>query len=334
MKLTLVRALPVFAITALVMFADDGLRGPVSGLIVDQESGTIRPIIGVPGSAYASQAAVQGVDSATAAPDGRNALVSKDGTLYLVRRLDGPLPVWRMIRDSASKVERATFSADTSALVIHDTGHNRLELWNHLNDQPRLRAEVDLGDIRGRLVSMAAGKDADFVFATFQETETTASLYLLKPNEMPRQLYTLERAGNLLLRDDALWFSDRALNNVYKLTEWNLAFNLATVASAAHGVSDPVGIAISTDGKTLFIANGEARQLIAVDVARQTVKAALALDFHPTQLERSGGVFLLASGIPGAQPAQVLDADRLQVYFVPVSLAPVAEPAADSSILE
>ena len=97
------------------------------------------------------------------------------------------------------------------------------------------------------------------------------------------------------------------------------------------GVSGPVGIAISNDGKTLFVANGEARQLVAVDVDRQTVKAAFALDFQPTQLERSGGFFLLASGTPGSLPAQVLDAERMQVFFVPVSLGPVSAPATDTS---
>lgn len=331
MRLTFLRVLPVFAVTALVMMADDGLRGPVSGVIVDQKAGAIRPIMGVPGSAYASEAAIKGLDSAIAAPDGRSAMVSKDGVLFLVRRLDGPIPVWRMFRDSAADLGRAAFSEDTSALAIQDTAHNQIEIWSSLADQPKLKATIGLSDIPGRLVALATGRNGEYAFASFQESDTAASLYLLKANETPRQLYALEKAGSLLLRGDVLWFSDTARNNVYKLTQWDMSFNLSTVASAAHGVSGPVGIAISNDGKTLFVANGEARQLVAVDVDRQTVKAAFALDFQPTQLERSGGFFLLASGTPGSQPAQVFDAERMQVFFVPVSLGPVSAPATDTS---
>ena len=325
------KILLTFSVAALAAMAgDDMLRGPVSGLLLDAASGSIRPILGTAGAAYAGAPAVRGADYASPAANGRQALVARNGSLYLLRRLGAGAPVWRTLREDASDLGLSVFSASGAALALHDTAHHRLELWNHLHDIPEPAGEIDLNYIPGRLVSLAIHDDGATVFAAFQETPETATLHLLRPQAAPRLLLTLERAGALLLSDDALFLADRGRNEILRLTDWDTAFRLTTIAAAGHGVEDPVGIALAEDAKTLFVASGASRQVLAVDVAQQAVKAALDLSFRPTQLQRSGNLLLLASGVPGAQPAQVLDPARFEVFFVPVGVLPAAAAPADA----
>ena len=333
MKLSVFLALAIVAVATFTLAAEDGLRGPVSGLLVDEKSGSIRPIIGIPGSAYADgSAAIQGIDFAAAAPDGSRALVAKDGSLFVVRRLDSSAPVWTLVREGASDLSLAVFSGNASAVAVHEAAQNRLELWRNLSEQPALSGVIDLNETPGRLVSFAVTDDGSTAFAAIQASEESAGLYLLKPGESPRLVYALERAGTTLMREDGLWFSDRGRNEILRLSDWDASFAVVTVATAGHGVIDPVGFAVSDDAKTLFVANGGSRRVLAFDLARQEVSAEIALEFQPTKLERTGSVFLLASGEGGSQPAQVLDPARLKVFFVPVTLAPVTESDAPPSI--
>ena len=55
------------------------LSGPVSGLLIDEQSRSVRPIIGMPGSAYAGTPLVSSFDFASTAPDGIEHLALQAG---------------------------------------------------------------------------------------------------------------------------------------------------------------------------------------------------------------------------------------------------------------
>lgn len=131
----------------------------------------------------------------------------------------------------------------------------------------------------------------------------------------------LSRAGGLLLSGEGLYVTDRGRNEVLRVTDWASNPAVATIASAGHGVNDPVGTAFSADRKTLYIASAGVNQVLGLDVASNAVKSTLDLDFQPTRLERlgPGSLLLLEKGIPGETPAQVLDSAAQKVYFIPVS---------------
>jgi hypothetical protein len=315
----------VLAAAALTLpAADDYLRGPVAGLIVDAESGSIRPILGSAGAAYAGAAAVRGATYTSASPDGERALVAAQGTLFLVHRLDAGAPVWLTLREDASDLGLSAFTADGAAVAVHETAHHQIELWNNLRDEPASGGVIDLNTVAGRLVSLALHADGATVFATFQETDDSAAVYRMRADAAPLLLASLERAGALELHRDALFAADRGRNEVLRISAWDVAPAVMTVASHAHGIEDPVGIAVTANGDTLFIASAGTRQVLAVDIQQQALKASLDLSFQPSRLERSGSVLLLAAGVPGVQPAQVLDPARFEVYFIPVSVLPEA----------
>lgn len=313
-------AIVVLAATAA---AGDQMTGPTSGILIDPETRAIRPIVGVPGSAYAGESVVREADFALAAPDGRTALISTNSSLYVVRRLDSDQPVWRSLGDAGLSPGRAAWSLDAKALALYLPEPSRLQLWSGMQDAPETAGEVDLSTIDGRLSALAVASDGKTAFAAFESGEQGV-VYILKAGEAPRMLLPMSRPGAMAMQQKALYIADRERNEVIRIENWDFSPSMATVATAAHGISNPVGIALAGRGETLLIANGDTRQVIALGLKSSAVEAAVDLDFIPTRLEPTGPVFLLASGTAGERPAQVLDAESMKVFFVPI---PAPAPA-------
>jgi DNA-binding beta-propeller fold protein YncE len=293
--------------------------GPVSGVLIDSAARTIRPILGMPGAAYAGPATVTSFEFAAAAPGSQNALIAKDGMLFVLRRLAGGRPVWRELDSGVSDIEFAAWSDNAEAIVLQPRGEARLDFWTTLSYEPKKAGSVDISSLSERMESVAVDPDGRFAFAATQG-EDSGTLYLLKPGDLPRMLMPLRKAGSMMLAGNTLWVADRGSNEVFRLRNWDQMPQIQPAAAAAHGVNDPVGVALSRDGKFLWVASAGTRNVLAVDLDSSQVKHVLELDFTPTRMHRLGadGLFLLENGVPGEAPAQVLDTSAGKVYFVPV----------------
>ncbi len=312
---------------AIVLASAASAAGPVTGMLVDEQTRSICPIIATEDeTAYAGRAAVRSFDFASAAPDGRNALVARDGTLYLIRRLDGVLPVWRELSAEEVRVARAAWSDNSESLALINSDANRLDLWSNVATDPKRNGFVDLTSIWERVVSLAVSRDAKFAFAATQGEES-GTLYLLKPGQEPRMLMPLSKAGVIQLIGDALYIADRGRSEVLRLTNWDQTPGVATLASAGQGLVDPVGFALSGNKKVLSVASAGTQQVLDIDLNSGAVKGAIDLDFKPTSFDRlgQGTLFLLAKAVPGARPAQVLDAGTQKLIPVSVSAVAAAE---------
>jgi hypothetical protein len=315
--------LVIFACLGGFLFAQGEITGPVTGLLVDQESRSIRPILGIPGSAYAGTAAVQNMDFAVAASDGRTALVARESALYVVRRIDAGTPVWRQLGEAAPSGP-AAWSENATALAF--VSGARVDLWKNVPSEPELAGSIDLTWFTESVAGLAVDPEARYAVATTR-SEQGGGLYLLKPGEYPRLLVSLATPGSLILKDGILYASDPGRNEVLRISDWDFSMQVSMVATPGHGVDSPVGIVLSGDAKTLFIASAASRQLLAVDANTGVHRASLELDFTPTRLESmSGGEWLLLhAGVPGESPAQMVNANTLKRAFVPVSAMTVAD---------
>jgi len=323
---TRVASIVVLLIAWAAVAAGQDATGLVSGVLVDSAARSIRPILGMPGSAYAGRATVSAFEFAAAAPGARSALVAKDGALYILRRLDATRPVWRELSSEVQSLEFAAWSENAEAIVLQPRGETRLDFWTTLSYDPKRAGSVDISSISERIESIAVDHDGRFAFAATQGEES-GTLYFLRPGELPRMLMPLQRAGSLMLAGDTLWVADRGRNEVFRLRNWDQMPQIQPAATMAHGIEDPVGVALSRDGKTLWVASAATRHILGVDLDSSQVKHHLDLDFTPTGMQRLGveGLFLLESGVAGEMPAQVLDTAARKVFFVPVPLAAEAD---------
>jgi len=315
MGVSATRTLAATLIAAATLSAQsDNLRLPLSGLLVDAETRAIRPIVGLPGSAYAGPATLASLDFAALSPDGRSALVRRDGATALARGLEATAEILPLA-DAAPTL--AAFSEDSAALAL--LSGSSLSLYTGLAATPQLAASFDLGALTIR--ALAVTPDAASAFAL-----TPDSLFLLKSGQEPRLLASLDQASALLLRGDTLFVADAGRNQILRLTGWDGAFAQSILAEEALGISGPAGLALAAKSNLLYVANATSRQLVALDLATGAQAAVYELDFTPSRLEPlAGSLLLLHPGLAGNAPAQLFDTAARRLFFVPVS-APAAEP--------
>ncbi len=289
---------------------------PMAGILVDHVNRTIRPVIAGEESASAGRPRVSEFDAAWTAPDGRTALLKKSGALYVVRRLDGAIPVWRELREDGSAVGRAAWSEDSSTLALYLPEDRKIEFWKQAASEPRLVFSTDLSSISERVVSIAVAPEAKVAFLATQGRES-GTLWILKQGEEPRMLMPLGRAGEMRLAGGALYLADRGRNEVLRCTNWDSTPRLDTLVAGGHGLADPVGFALLQDEKKLLVASAGTSQILVLDLRTSLPAAPVALDHPPARLERLGAapLFLLDAG-SGAAPARLFDAASARLLAV------------------
>jgi DNA-binding beta-propeller fold protein YncE len=318
---------------SLFLFANDGstISAPVSGVLVDDATASIRPLVGDSGSAHAGDASVSDVQYALAAPDGRTALVVRDDKISVVRRVQTSMPVWRDLTDDRIEdrisVDRAIWSQDSNALAIYDAAQAKIFFWKNAQSDPAPAGRFDMSQFPNAPASLALDPEARYVFATFLEREG-ASLVVIPVGGAAQTLLTLSRPGAMFLSDGTLYIADRGRAEVYALSNWTTGLTLRTIVAAGNGIKDPAGIALSPDGKQLYVADAGSRQVIAFELGSSEQKAAVQLDFRPTRMDliAGGSLFLLDKGSHGESPAKVMQAPDLQVFHVPVGAADAPVP--------
>jgi hypothetical protein len=292
----------------------------MAGVLVDHVSRTIRLVVAGEETASAGRPRVREFDAAWAAPDGRTALLSKSGTLYLVRRLDGSIPVWREFSEQGAAVGRAAWSEDASALALYLPGEEKLELWKKSAQGELRRAwSADLAAIRERIVSIAVAPDAAEAFLATQARDS-GTLWILKQDQQPRMLLPLDRAGCIQLAGGALYVADRGRNEVLRYTGWDAMPKVDTLVTAGHGLADPVGFALLAEEKKLLVASAGTSQVLVLDLRSNQLREPVALDAPPAAFERLGAAPLFLLDAAPAAPARLFDASaRRLLAMAPAS---------------
>jgi sugar lactone lactonase YvrE len=318
---------------SLFLSANDAanVSATVGGVLVDDATASIRPLVGGAGSAYAGDASVSDVQYALAAPDGRTALVVRDDRISVVRRVQTQMPVWRDLTEDRVEdrisVDRAVWSQDSNALAIYDASQAKIYFWKNAQSEPAPAGRFDMSQFPNAPAALALDPEAHYIFATFLEHEG-ASLVVIPVGGAAQTLLTLSRPGSMFLSDGTLYIADRGRAEVYALSNWKTGLTLRTIVAAGNGIKDPAGIALSPDGKQLYVADAGSRQVIAFELGSSAQKAAVQLDFPPTRMDliAGGSLFLLDKARAGESTAQVMQAPDLQVFHVPVGAADVPVP--------
>jgi hypothetical protein len=275
------------------------VSGPVSGIVFDGPTRSLRWIVGLPGAALLGPTLGSDFDAASVSPDGRLAVAVKDGRLYLAR-LDGEAFLWMLLDAEASTVPRLIWSRDSSALLAGFT------LWRNVGTQPD-RMELARGDFEDwTAFTVAAGGDA--VVAA-----RPGGVYRMSSSE--RQLIAFVEAPTAVTISacgDTLFVADRASGRILTIRDWPHG---AEARWLPGRIDEPV--AMATEGAQVLVA--AAAEIVSLDAETGGVGWRRVLPFKPTRLDRlSSGVYALNTRSSAAEPLQVLSSGfEGNVFFVP-----------------
>ena len=304
---------------ALPASAADGMRGPVSGFVVDGRS--IRAIEGLPGAARlgASLQLPFSVSAAAIAVRQDYALATRSdgvGGPVLVRGLRAETPDVLEI-DNAIEASSVTIAPSGTVALLHSPTRRQLQFVTGLPAAPHALEPVDLSGIESIAV---VAVDSDGARAILGAAD--GQIYVAGQGTAPRAVATLRGVSSLavLPEKDAAVASSVETGDLILLEGLAGTPSIRTLGGIANGLG-PARAVRALDSRTVGVIAADGK-LAALDIESGSVEwialAGIAENFVP--LDRN--LFVLNRA--GDQPLLLLDSSRgHSAWFVPPDRRPV-----------
>jgi hypothetical protein len=307
------------------LWAEAGVQGPVSGFVLDRRSHAIRAINGIPGASTLGEPLDIGlaVDRAVFPAQGDPAIIFSGGGAFLVRGLRQTTPAVLRLSLGPSP-SSAVFNVTGTAAVFYSESPRRVQVVTGLGGDPVYGEPIDISGLPGGLRSMALDAGASSILLAMEDS-AAGGVYLLRDgagaDRAPRFLFSSPSPAAMIYLNgdrDAL-VADQALNEIRMIRDVNASAEVSLVATGKDGVSTPIGLHLSGDGKSVLAANAGSSTLTAHSLTAEAPAIRIPLPASPSRLDRlDRGAVLILSEL-GSGPLYLVDeADGRQVYFVPV----------------
>jgi len=296
-------------------------HGPVSGLVYSRVSRGVRPLYGIPGALQIGPTLLDQIDSASIAPGGKWALVTKGDHSSLVRGLSDLAPAESPTEGLMNTVDRVKWNSDGSFALLYCSRTNLLQRIRVSDAGAVADAPIDLSPW-GQVTTLAidpTGQQMAFGIAGM-------GLYQFGPGNPPVLVSSMvspvaavfDAAGRRLYAVD----SDR--QRIMAIDFGSSAMEFASFLQADTAAVAAVGLAVSGDGRYLVLADSTAQAVRVYETASRILIETIPLDFPPTRFEGLlSGTFLL-NGDNSNEWLLVLDARQApRLSFVPANREPV-----------
>jgi DNA-binding beta-propeller fold protein YncE len=294
------------------------LSGPLSGFLFDSPTSSIRPIIGIAGSAYLGAPILSGLDFASVGPNGANALVILGGQLSAVSGLNSTAPQITPLDAPFSTSMIIGWAQDGSQVVFASgSGGAVIQSVRWTGGLPSLDPAIDLSSIGGTISALAVDAALQKILIGIR-ADAAGGVYLWDQNGSPTMLTPMADPSALALNSDGAMAiaTDRHSGLVVRFAVGAVP-SPQPVLQNSDALSEPVGVLLSSDGKTVYIAD-RGKGVLACDVDSQ-VCSSIATDVVPKgfMLLAQSSVFLVSDRQTPTDPVVVFDSGSASIYFVP-----------------
>lgn len=315
---------------------------PLTMHIYDAAARTIRPLIGVVGSSYLGPVMLDSVDWASIAPNQKSALVLRGGVLAWVPDLtatdlsinvgsfslpDVPIPlqaIWSADSTGAVVLARETprlyRPADSTGVVVRARETPRLYWLGQCAAGFCVQAAWDLDSSQTNWSLLAADSSVSRALVASQNS-LSSELWVVSQTSPPATIAGFNLPAAAAFAGDGLsaYVADAGAHEIVALVGFDHNPSVVPSAMARQCVSDPVGLALSTDGSRLFLVDGSSKTIRVFQMSTGVLRAELQLSITPLSLiPHSTTTFQLVGSDQKGQPLFFLDTrDDGYVYFVP-----------------
>jgi hypothetical protein len=315
-----VKILILTLLTAAIVCAGP-LAGPVPGYILDTRSGSLRPILGIPGAMQLGTGISLPfqITSADFDPSGTLAVVVSTETpnhLYVIQNLSNPaITDMGAIADNSSVL---AVSSTGQAAVLSAPG--QLQFLTGINNSAVLSSAVPTQTLLGP-ISAGVLDDAGQCALLGTSADTAGALETLCADGTSRRILTQPgmhiSAIALANQGQDAVLADSAGQQILRVANYAQSTAVSTLAASQDGINTPVGLQVK--GQQAIVADSAASSIFLIDLSGQTPIQAVALSGTPTKLKFLADRSVAVLGDPTLAPFTIFDLQAMQSFFIPTN---------------
>lgn len=311
------------AAVAALSLAAQGVRwgGPISGLVYDSPTKSLRQILGAPGGARLGPTLLDGVEWAAVSPSGKAALVVVEAQARLVTSLDlDEGSPGQALDGLAADPKLACWSSDSSSVVVYSSVGRSMQRIVLTSGNPEVQQSVAIDGQDTELTALASDRTGETLAAV---TAEGAVLLLARDGTATRLLPEVEATAIALNPEGKmLWVADRALQRILRLPIAEPDSTEETILTDSEKLADVTMLSLSADGQRLTLADRSTLRLHQLDIDQRSLDEGVLMDAPATTLYPLGNsaLKLLSPRSKQGEPMYLLDERRSpSVFFVPAS---------------
>lgn len=297
------------------------LGGPLPGYILDTRTGSIRPVLGIPGGMQlgAPLALPFQVTSADFDPNGNFAIAisnEKPSHLYVIQIFSNP-----------SVTDMGAVADNSSVLALNSTGQTavlsapgQLQFLTGMASSPvltnALPTQALLGpisagavDTAGQCALLGTSSGSLGAFETFCADGTSQRIFTLPG----MQLVAIALANQ---GQDAI-LADQAGQQVLRVANYTQSSAFSTLATVQDGLNSPVGLQVN--GQQAIVADSAASSIFLIDLSGQSAMQAITLNTVPARLKFLADRTIVLLNDPALMPFTIFDLHTMQSFFIPTN---------------
>lgn len=251
--------LPVLAASQ----SSGSLSGPSLGFVFEPETGIVRPLLGIIGSATVGAPAEVGLPltNAISLSDQHSILaVPESGPYLLTIDLATTPPVSRSIIGAAKSADITLSPNGNTAALAYRSGQ-LVEIVTGLPEHPAVTLGITTTLINAPLQRVVVNDAGNLLLMTFLENDRE-TVYRWNRTEGFRLLASTAGVGTLgFVGPSAAVYADSGTNEVYFAPDVKTGSVTQFLAGASDGVAGPIGVGASASGG-FFIANSSSGTII------------------------------------------------------------------------
>jgi len=291
--------------------------------LFDPPTKSIRPILGMLGSAYLGLSVLNNLDAAWIAPGKQHGIATQNGGVLLISSLGSNQPTTTVLNGVVDQPEGVRWSADGSVAVLYSASGTWIQRFTNLPDSPLPGPSTDLSALGGVVSAVASDADGRRVLIGIR-LQTGGGVYLASDDQAPVFQTAMMDPSALAFSDntDIQYAADRATGQLFELRN----SGAIPVLTADQGAADTVAVrsGVDSQGQRLFFLASRAGQAIRVYDATSYAKLEeIALETPPAGLDPvDDNSFLIAARTKDGDAVWLLSRKPpVAVYFVPTPLA-------------
>jgi hypothetical protein len=301
--------------------AQTPLGGPSLGYVFDAQNQALRPIIGIPGAAFF------GAPMASSTPIGsssfslrQNVAVVNNGAWNALTLAPAGVTGTINLPGTVPTNARVVVSETGSAAAFYDAANNAMTIVTAITGGSPVASGVSLDALPGAITRLAVADDGSLLVSSSVAGGSEA-LFWIGSNGATLQLATLQSTASILLWNSGAnaLVTDAGANQIWQIQSPGSNAAITLLASNTDGVVGPVGAAISSDGRQLWVANEGKQNVLGINLATRATLS-LPCGFHlATLLPLTDGTSFRLNH-PGKDPMWMLDTSAStgpRVVFVP-----------------